>query len=271
MHEKLWGKRDLFDQIFRSVNLTKTDFIELQNQLQNLHPSRRSESYVATNVLNVKADFLRSRSSVGMKCHPSSSANLIPQVVVDTSEDLNPFIEIAVMDDDSMDNDMDDDSMDSDKDDDMDVHTEPDLSDIPCGFEATACLTESDPPDVVVDASKDLTPPTDAGVVTTDVAGTSAVDYAMETIADSHPNSLPSIDSDAALLSEGPDAIFPCSIRYLDLTFLELKHLVRVPHLMLIRDEWRTVIDIFNNRERGIRGSAVWTGSPGIGRHSYSS
>ena len=73
--------------------------------------------------------------------------------------------------------------------------------------------------------------------------------------------------ADAAELSTGSAAVFPCIIRYMDLTVLKLKYLTRVPHLTLIRDEWKTMIDIFNNRKGGIFGSAIFTGSPGIGKH----
>ena len=43
----------------------------------------------------------------------------------------------------------------------------------------------------------------------------------------------------------------------------------RVLPLMLFRNEWGTMIDLFNEREKGIRGSAVFTGQPGIGEHHY--
>jgi hypothetical protein len=64
--------------------------------------------------------------------------------------------------------------------------------------------------------------------------------------------------------------IFPCTIRYMDLTVLKLEKEIRVPLLMLLRNEWGDMIDIFNDRKKGIRGSAaVFTGQPGIGEHHY--
>jgi len=59
-------------------------------------------------------------------------------------------------------------------------------------------------------------------------------------------------DANEVYLSEGDTMVFPCTIRYIDLTILNLEYLDRVPHLMLIRDKWRTMVDIFNGREKGI-------------------
>jgi hypothetical protein len=65
--------------------------------------------------------------------------------------------------------------------------------------------------------------------------------------------------------------IFPYTIRYVDLTVLNLKNNLRAPLLMLFRNEWGSMIDIFNGRKhlKGIRGSAVVTGQPGIGKRHY--
>jgi hypothetical protein len=74
------------------------------------------------------------------------------------------------------------------------------------------------------------------------------------------------IDQDATVLSH---TIFPCTIRYMDLTCLNLQYFNRVSQVLLIRDEWDVVVDIFNKRETGIRGSALLTGQPGIGKYYY--
>ena len=80
------------------------------------------------------------------------------------------------------------------------------------------------------------------------------------------------IIADANELSAGSTAMFPCAIRYMDLTTLELENCsIPVKPLTLIRDEWNLMIDLFNARKRGIRGSAIFTGSPGIGEHLLSS
>jgi hypothetical protein len=78
------------------------------------------------------------------------------------------------------------------------------------------------------------------------------------------------IDTDVAHLSNETTAIFPCTIQYMDLTVLKLENSIRVPQLMLFRNEWGSMIDIFNEREKGMRGSAVFAGQPGIGEHHYS-
>lgn len=62
LHEKLWGRIDLLNEIFHFVNLTRTDFLELQLRLEAKNPSRSFPSYVATDVSAVKMGFLRSRA-----------------------------------------------------------------------------------------------------------------------------------------------------------------------------------------------------------------
>jgi hypothetical protein len=64
-------------------------------------------------------------------------------------------------------------------------------------------------------------------------------------------------------------AIFPYTIQYMDLTVLRSTKKLRVPRLMLFRNEWGTMIDIFNKRGKGIDGSALFSGQPGIGEHHY--
>jgi hypothetical protein len=197
IHKKLWGRRDLVGQIFRKANLTKTDFVELQDQLQSVNPSRSSTSYIAVDVLATKAGFLRSRSFIDEEavayfatCGAAPDSNLVPQPIVDsgaTSPNLT-MVDIETLDVDAIGNDTMDDAMDIDA--------------VP-----------------------------------------------------------------AAYLSEGRTAVFPCTIRYIDLTILKLEYLSRVPHMIFIRDEWRTMIDFFNKRKKGIRGSAAFTGQPGIGGH----
>ena len=65
------------------------------------------------------------------------------------------------------------------------------------------------------------------------------------------------IDQDAAVLSHGPTPILPCTIRYMDLTCLNLQHIDRVPQVLIIQDEWDAVVNIFNKRPSGKRGSAI--------------
>ena len=73
------------------------------------------------------------------------------------------------------------------------------------------------------------------------------------------------INSDAIYFSSGVASIFPCIIRYMDLTTLKLKYQVKKPQLTLLCNEWGNMVDIFNGRKRGVLGSAVFTGQPGIG------
>ncbi|EDR08045.1 uncharacterized protein LACBIDRAFT_327283 [Laccaria bicolor S238N-H82] len=102
------------------------------------------------------------------------------------------------------------------------------------------------------------------------VTSPSTLDDAMDVDANPapEPDNCPSyIIADAKELSSftGSTAVFPCTIRYMDLTTFDLK-IPTLKRLTLIRDEWNTMIDLFNGRKRGVLGSAVFTGSPGIGK-----
>ncbi|KAF8230936.1 hypothetical protein L208DRAFT_1399781 [Tricholoma matsutake] len=75
------------------------------------------------------------------------------------------------------------------------------------------------------------------------------------------------VNTDMADLSNEATAIFPYTIQYMDLTVLKLTTKdLRVPQLMLFRHEWASIIDIFNERKKGMRGSTFFTGQPGIGK-----
>jgi hypothetical protein len=215
IHGKLWGRKDFSDQIFRTVQLTQTDFIELQLQLEKRNSSRSSGSYVAADVLAVKSDFLRSRNPVNAGADPrltksdtGSNTNLEPPVAIDnTSMHVAPSNLADAMD--------------------VDSGADSDLS----------------------DADAD----TDSNVSDADFGA----------FADSPAY----IHADAAELSKRPTAILPRIVRYMDLTPFGLKELDRVPHMMLIRDEWEALVNITKARLQGVRGSAIITGQPGIGEH----
>ncbi|KIL61625.1 hypothetical protein M378DRAFT_166758 [Amanita muscaria Koide BX008] len=233
IHRKLWGKRELFGEIFRTVALTKDDFIKLQHQLQEQNPDRNSESYVAKNVLAIKSAFLHSRSTApisftavsGSVVSPDIASNapgLVPRLVFNASQGLTqpPFSDVHYDEDENEDENEDEDEDDDDDDDEDD--------DADAG---TGNTMDSDP---------------DPG----------------------HPGSSDSsyINSDAVSLSTGTTVIFPCTIQYMDLTVLKLVNSIRVPQLTLLRKEWGNMVDIFNEREKGTKGSAVFTGQPGIGK-----
>jgi hypothetical protein len=63
-----------------------------------------------------------------------------------------------------------------------------------------------------------------------------------------------------------PDPSFPYKLKCMDLTMLHLPHLMRVPSLMLIRDEWVTLSGVLEARRPNLLGSVVITGQPGIGQ-----
>ena len=136
-------------------------------------------------------------------------------------------------------------------------------------------------PKLDFDKSNDLAPITadtvgaDDDGMDTDAIGTDAVDTNPLDAVDADfgvepdPNSPSYYDTNMAFLSDGSATVLPCTIRYMDLTILKLKKFTRVPQVMLIRDDWEAVVDIFNSREKGILGSAVIMGQPGIGEHVY--
>lgn len=117
-------------------------------------------------------------------------------------------------------------------------------------------------PKIVFDTSADITPPMPSDASDEDV------DAAMDV--DPKPASKkiePYISIDAEILSTAATGVFPCTIRYMDLTGLGLEYPIRIPKLTLLRNEWHSMVDIFNKRQPGLQGSAIFTGQPGIGEH----
>jgi hypothetical protein len=218
----LWGRADLFHEVFRAVDLTKEDFIELQSNLHNLHPSRNHKNYVAEDVLETKMTFLQSRTATRPLTIATDS--LVPKVVFYTPE--GPVT----------------DPMDVD----VDVNSEKIIKQQEDRENNSIDEDENDVADEDVDGDEN-----DDG----------------EEDDDGDENDKSYIDEDAAVLSHGPTAVFPYTIRYMDLTCLNLQHFERVSKVLLIRDEWNALVDIFNKRTTGIRGGALWTGQPGIGKH----
>ena len=81
-------------------------------------------------------------------------------------------------------------------------------------------------------------------------------DDAMET--DPHHSPSSHVDPHMAHLSNEVTAIFPHTIRYVDLTILKLKNLP-VPQLILFRNEWSSMIDAFNKKTGGVSRVSVST------------
>jgi hypothetical protein len=79
--------------------------------------------------------------------------------------------------------------------------------------------------------------------------GDGVADDAMDIDPDPGSSGCSHVNTDAAY------RIFPCTIWYMDLTVLELENGIRVPLLTLLRNEWGDMIDIFNDREKGIQES----------------
>jgi hypothetical protein len=204
LHGKLWGWVDLFHQVFRCVTLTSGDFVDLQNQLHSLQPSRNHGHYAATNV----AERRPSHSPKG----PTSG----DFVVVDIDSDMQDAAdgmkdEHEGGDKDNEDNDCEDTDNESNDDKDDKDCEDTDEHDGDHGDKGEDATTRS-------------------------------------------------YIAAAATLSRGSNAVFPCTIRYMDLTFLNLEFFDRVSQILLIRDEWDAVVDIFNERTTGKHGSAIFPG-----------
>ena len=64
VHKKIWKQEGLESELFRKVEVTQEDYVELQKRLKELHPDHDSPDYDGSkpglDVLVVKLDFLRS-------------------------------------------------------------------------------------------------------------------------------------------------------------------------------------------------------------------
>jgi hypothetical protein len=85
LHQKLWGKHELYGTIFRSVDLGHRDYDELQSRLASVNPSRHSESVDLKNVLEAKMQFLRGLSI--SEAEPDSAMILPMAIELDNIED----------------------------------------------------------------------------------------------------------------------------------------------------------------------------------------
>ena len=84
--------------------------------------------------------------------------------------------------------------------------------------------------------------------------------------ASAHPTISEDIIADATKLSEGIAGIFPCKIQFMDLAILGMvTENLRVPTMMLIRDEWHSESMMNVGAVKGLGGSVVITGQSGIG------
>ena len=62
VHGKIWNKKDLKQELFREVKITRTHYTELQDRLREQYPDRDSPEYDGRkhNVQSLKLDFLHS-------------------------------------------------------------------------------------------------------------------------------------------------------------------------------------------------------------------
>jgi hypothetical protein len=252
LHEKLWGREDVFGQVFRAVDLTIDDFTHLQRDLHHLNSSRNQKSYVSRDVLEAKTAFLRSRTATHTL---TTTGSPVPKVVLQPPDGLIPMdvmdVGVRIESCKNMDQQEDCEDKDSDKDameDKSDENAVGDESDENAMGDQSDENATGDEGDEMGDEGDEMGDESDEDE---DSEGEVNDKY---------------IDQDATTLSH---TIFPCTIRYMDLTCLNLRHFNRVSQVLLIRDEWDAVVDIFNKRKTGIQGSALLTGQPGTGKYYY--
>ena len=80
LHKKIWNKKDLRPNLFRTVKVTLADYAAMQKRLKDLHPDRDLPDYDGNEdqigVLSVKLDFLRSLPSVSSaKASPTKGSS----------------------------------------------------------------------------------------------------------------------------------------------------------------------------------------------------
>ena len=75
IHSKIWGRKDLIPQLFRTVEVTQAHYTALQKRLKVLHSDRDSPDYDGSkpDVLRVKLDFLRSLTPAEALSHPDDN------------------------------------------------------------------------------------------------------------------------------------------------------------------------------------------------------
>ena len=87
LHQKLWKQEHLRPSLFRTVDVTRAHYAELQKRLNAAHKTRNSKTYTATNVLSIKLDVLHNFV-------PDAAGEDDPRVGdvddVDTEDDSDP-------------------------------------------------------------------------------------------------------------------------------------------------------------------------------------
>ncbi|KIM44988.1 hypothetical protein M413DRAFT_25378 [Hebeloma cylindrosporum] len=59
LHSKLWKQEQLRPILFRTVDITRAHYAELEKRLNEAHKTRNLETYMATNVISIKLDVLQ--------------------------------------------------------------------------------------------------------------------------------------------------------------------------------------------------------------------
>ncbi|KAF8273633.1 hypothetical protein EI94DRAFT_1913870 [Lactarius quietus] len=92
LHEKLWGKKELEDQIIRTVALNVADYFCLQGDLDGRNPTRGSDEYQPEDVLSVKVNFLRSKQNVTSSAFPQQAVHSNPNPTASSGSTISPSI-----------------------------------------------------------------------------------------------------------------------------------------------------------------------------------
>jgi hypothetical protein len=60
LHSKIWGRKDLEQDLFNKLEITAAHYVELQKRLGRLYPNRNLEDYWNSDVLSTKLNILQS-------------------------------------------------------------------------------------------------------------------------------------------------------------------------------------------------------------------
>ena len=237
VHAKIWNRGDLESELFQKVEVTQTDYANLQERLKEQHPDRDLPEYNGEerNVRSVKLDVLRS-ISLAKALSPRRPDNNEDQV------------------------DDDDDSLLS-----KEGNSEIDV-------DSPGASDDEDGSGIDVDAPGPNDE--DGSEIDVDAPGPNDEDGSEIDVDAPGPNdeggSEIDVDTPGASNEDGSDfnSFFPFTLRFLDLSTLGFKDpeiLGRFPSLLFIRQEYDRISALIKDKPKSKRGSVIVSGQPGTG------
>ena len=84
LHKKLWNRKDIYQELFRSVTLTLADYNKLQESMTKLYPNREDNDYL-DGVLAAKLAVLQSKNNHSVADH--GPEHIVPPTHHDHDDD----------------------------------------------------------------------------------------------------------------------------------------------------------------------------------------